>query len=97
MLRGKLSIGVTVLSLVASVASAETLTDRMQTRRMTVLQVNREMGQFQCVEHRRWTFVAPADLRAVKPGDIVRVDRAGGTARLVLLRSAADELAGSER
>ncbi len=93
----KLSIGVAVLSLVASVASAETLTDRMQSSRMTVLQVNRETDQFQCVEHRRWTFVSKADLSAVRPGDIVRVDRTGGTARLVLLRSAAEELAGSER
>lgn len=94
----KLSIGVAVLSMVATAAGAETLTERMQARRMTVLQVNRQSGQFQCVEHQRWTSVSKADLAAVQPGDIVRVERpAAGPARLVLLRSATDELAGSER
>lgn len=98
MLMRRLWIVGAMLVLATPALGAQSLTDRLHTGRMTVLQINRETGQFLCVEHRHWTSVVKADLSGIEPGDIVRVDKkAGAPARLVLLRHAADELGGSER
>ena len=78
-------------------AAAGTLTDLMQSSRMTVMQVDRASGQVLCAEHRRWTAVARADLADVNAGDIVRIDRGDGRAHLTLLRTAADEMSTPER
>ena len=48
-------------------------------------------------EHRLWTTVAKDSIAPVRTGDIVRVERLGShPARLIVLRSAADELASPE-
>ncbi|HEY5724617.1 MAG TPA: hypothetical protein VIX40_01540 [Methylomirabilota bacterium] len=86
-----------VVFMAASAALAAGLTERLQTERMTVLKVDRSSGQFQCAEHRRWMTATPASLASVGTGDIVRVERTDGrSARLIVLRSAADELASPE-
>jgi hypothetical protein len=94
-------LSLALLSLTGSavaVDSIDSLTQRIEVRRMTVLQVDRVAGAFQCAEHKRWTAVLKSDLRGVEPGDIVRVDRKDGqVARLLVLRTAAEELAGVER
>jgi hypothetical protein len=92
----------TVLAIVAVTGSAAiamaagTLTDLMQTSRMTVVKVDRATGQFLCAEHRKWTTVARADLASVNAGDIVRIDRGDGRAHLTVLRTAAEEIASPE-
>ena len=48
----------TVVFVAASAALAAGLTERLQTERMTVLDVDEAAGRFQCAEHRRWTTVA---------------------------------------
>ena len=59
--------------------------------------MDRAAGQFQSAEHRRWMTVAKESIAPVHAGDIVRVERAGGhPPRLIVLRSAADELASPE-
>jgi hypothetical protein len=89
------TIAVGMVVVAASAALAAGLTERLQTERMTVLKVDRASGQFQCVEHRRWTPATKESL--VQSGDIVRVERPNGRpARLVVLRIAADELASPE-
>jgi hypothetical protein len=91
------TIAVGMVVVAASAALAAGLTERLQTERMTVLKVDRASGQFQCVEHRRWTPATKESLSLVQSGDIVRVERANGhPARLVVLRIAADELASPE-
>ena len=80
----------------ASAALAAGWTERLQTERMTVLKVDRAAGQYQCVEHQRWTSVAKDSLAPCGTGDIVRVEPAAGRPRLVLLRMASDELASPE-
>jgi hypothetical protein len=93
-----LSIGAVAISVAASVAWAAGLTEQLQTGRMTVVKVDRATGQFLCAEHGRWTPAAKQDLRVVQPGDIVKVEPAGGApARLVVLRTAAEELSGPEK
>jgi hypothetical protein len=82
---------------VAIAARAGTLTDLMQTSRMTVLQVDRANGRIFCAEHHKWMAVARADLTEVAAGDIVRVERGEGRAHLTLVRTAAEELASPER
>lgn len=48
-------------------------------------------------EHRRWTTVAKDSIAPVRTGDIFRVERLGShPARLIVLWSAADELASPE-
>jgi translation initiation factor IF-1 len=92
-----LSISLVAMSLAASAAVAATLTERMQTERMTVLEVDRAAGRFKCAEHRRWMPVVKKNLQDVHPGDIVRVEpTAGQPSRLVVLRAAADELSSPE-
>jgi hypothetical protein len=88
-----------ILCLIGSAAiatAAGTLTDLMQSSRMTVVKVDRVAGQFLCAEHHKWTSVARADLAEVAAGDIVRVERGEGKARLTVLRTAAVELGSSE-
>jgi nitrous oxidase accessory protein NosD len=98
MLMRTLSIGAVAISVAASVAMAAGLTEQLQTGRMTVLKVDRGTGQFLCVEHGRWTSVVKQDLQGLQQGDIVRVERGTGhLARLVLLRTAADELSVPEQ
>ena len=92
-----LSIGAVVIAVAASAAAAAGLTERLQSERMTVLKVDRAAGRFQCVEHLSWTAVEKSSLAIVHTGDVVRVDKsAGATARLVLVRTAADELSSPE-
>jgi magnesium-transporting ATPase (P-type) len=98
MLRRALSISLAALTLTATVVAASTLTERLEASRMTVLKVDAQAGRFLCVEHQRWTPVVKADAKNVEPGDIVRVTRQEGKpARLVVLRTAADEIASPER
>ncbi len=97
MMTRTLSISLLAMSLGASAASAATLTDRLQTDRMTVVEVDQAAGRFKCAEHRRWMSVAKRNLRDIHPGDIVRVETtAGQQRRLVVLREAVDELGSPE-
>jgi hypothetical protein len=92
-----LSAGVVVATMTVSVAVAG-ITDRLQSDRMTVLNVDRVSARFQCVEHRTWTPVTKESLAGLGQGDIVRVEKAAGQrARLVLVRTAAEELSSPER
>ena len=83
-----LALAVGVVFVAASAAVAAGWTERLQTERMTV--------QYFCVEHQRWTSVAKDSLASVQTGDIVRLEPAAGRPRLVVLRTAADELASPE-
>jgi len=97
MVRRVLSITTAVVSLAVSAGVAASLTDQMQTTRMTVVQVDRSAGKFLCAEHLRWTAVSAADLKAVGSGDIVKVERREGQpARIIVLRHASDELSSPE-
>lgn len=92
----RLSTALAILCVTGSAAiamAAGTLTDLMQTSRMTVVKVDRTTNRFLCAEHRRWTAVASGDLTGVHPGDIVRVDRSEGRTHLTVVRTAADEIA----
>jgi nitrous oxidase accessory protein NosD len=92
-----LSIGAAAVALAASAAMAASLSEQMQTGRMTVLEVDQGSGRFMCVEHLKWTAVERANLDAIRQGDIVRVEkREGQPARLVVVRNAADELTSPE-
>jgi hypothetical protein len=91
-----LALAVGVVFVAASAAVAAGWTERLQTERMTVLKVDRASGQYSCVEHQRWTSVAKDSLASVQTGDIVRLEPAAGRPRLVVLRTAADELASPE-
>jgi hypothetical protein len=92
-----ISAGAVAVVVAASAAMAAGLTERLQTSRMTVLQVDKASGKFMCVEHYKWTAVDRSTLGSVQPGDIVRVEGTnGGPARLVVLRTAADELTSPE-
>lgn len=80
-----------------TVVAAGTLTERLETQRMTVLKTDLATGRFLCVEHLKWSPVVTADLRGLQPGDIVRVEpHPNGRTRLFLLRTAADELSSPE-
>jgi hypothetical protein len=76
-----------------SVTQAGSLTDQVNGERLTVLKVDSESGSVKCVEDRRWRAVKKADLVGIGAGDVVRVERQ----RLILLRTAAEEIAGTER
>jgi len=102
MLKRALFGGLFVLSattaISATVVAASSLTERLDTQRMTVLKTDLSTGRFLCVEHRHWTPVVKSDLRGLQAGDIVRVEpQANGRAHLVLLRTAADELGSPEK
>ncbi len=98
MLMRALSIGVMASSVAASAAMAAGLTERLEAERMTVVKVDQSGGRFLCAEHRHWTSVARKDLATVNPGDIVRAGRVPNRpTRLVVLRTAADELTSPEQ
>ena len=89
---GGLFVFSTIAAISVSIVAAGSLTDRMDGR-MTVLQTDPSTGRFMCAEHRSWMLAAKSDLRTVHAGDIVRVQpQPDGRARLILLRTAADEL-----
>ena len=97
MLKRTFPFSLAAVVLAASAALAAGLTDRLQAERMTVVKVDHAAGRFECAEHRRWTVVLRADLREVHPGDIVKVEPAKGKpARMVVVRTAADEIASPE-
>jgi hypothetical protein len=97
MLKRTFPFSLAVVVMAASAALAAGLTDRLQTERMTVVRVDHDAGRFQCAEHRRWTSALKADLRDVQQGDIVRVEPAKGKpARIVVVRTAVDEIASPE-
>ena len=97
MLKRTFPFSLAVVVMAASAALAAGLTDRLQAERMTVVKVDHDAGRFQCAEHRRWTAALRTDLRDVHPGDIVKVEPAKGKpARIVVLRTAADEMASPE-
>ena len=101
MLKRVLSVSLVALTFTATIAAATAaasgLTERLAFSRMTVLKVDTATGRFMCAEHLKWTPVAKADLQGLGAGDIVRVDtRPGAPAHLVLLRTAAEELASPE-
>jgi hypothetical protein len=98
MLKRTISISVVVASLGASAAMAASVTDRLEANRMTVAQIDRAAAKFKCIEHQRWTAIDRADAATVRPGDIVRVVRTEGKpVRLVVVRTAADELSSPEK
>jgi hypothetical protein len=98
MLKRALSIAVVILCGTGSAMAAQTLFDRTQSGRMTVLRLDLNGSRFMCAEHRRWTTVARADLAGVHPGDIVRVTRQDPhPAHIVVVRTAADELSSPEK
>jgi hypothetical protein len=98
MLMRTLSMGAMVISLAAPAAMASGLTDQLQSERMTIVKVDQPGGRFLCAEHRHWTSAVKSDLAALRPGDIVAVERVGrGPVHLVLVRHAADELASPEQ
>jgi hypothetical protein len=98
MINKVLSISVAVLSLGTSVAVAASLTDRLATERMTVVQVDRSQHRFLCAEHRHWTRISKTDVAVLASGDIVTVHRpAAGLPRVKVVRTAAEELGSPER
>ena len=98
MLKRVFGISGVAMALTVSVAAAAQLTDLLGTSRMTVLKVDAENSRFLCVEHQRWSSVVKTDLARVGAGDIVRVTRHDrGPARLVLLRTATEEISSPER
>jgi hypothetical protein len=91
------SIGLAVITAAVTAASAGTLTEQLQSERLTVVKVDHVGGRMQCAEHRRWVSVVKADLADVRPGDIVRVEpTAGKRSRIVLVRAAVEELGSPE-
>ena len=98
MLKRALSIAVVILCGTGSAISAQTLFDRTQSSRMTVLKLDLNGSRFMCAEHRRWTTVARADLAGVHPGDVVRVTgHDQQPAHISVVRTAADELGSPEK
>ncbi|OLD45642.1 MAG: hypothetical protein AUI48_11895 [Chloroflexi bacterium 13_1_40CM_2_68_14] len=101
MFKRALSTSLLVLSAAAAISAtivaASGISERVEAYRMTVLKTDTATGRFQCVEHLRWTPVVKADLRGLHSGDIVRVVlQQGRPARLVLLRTAAEEISSPE-
>jgi hypothetical protein len=98
MMTRALAISVGLLSVATSVVFASSLTERLQTERMTVVRVDRLKSQFLCAEHRLWVPAAKADLAALAAGDIVRIEqRDGRLAKVTVVRTAAEELTSPER
>ena len=97
MLKRTFPFSLAVVVMAAPAALAAGLTDRLQAERMTVVRVDHAAGRFLCAEHGRWTSTLRADLRDVQQGDIVRVESAKGKpAHIVVVRTAADEIASPE-
>jgi hypothetical protein len=97
-----LPIGVAVVMMITAAASSaatvENLTDQVQRTRTRVVKVDRAAGRILCADSGRWLPVARQDLERVQPGDVVRLDRGsnGQPPRLVIMRTAAQELASPE-
>jgi hypothetical protein len=89
------SINLVALAMAVSAAGAESLTERLQTGRMTVLELNTNTRQFLCVEHKRWISVPNGE--RIAAGDIVKVEALNGrVVRVIKLRDASDQLASPE-
>ena len=87
-----------IAAISATVVAASNLTERIEGDRMTILKTDLSTGRFQCIEHHNWYPVVKSDLRSVQPGDIVRMEpQANGDARLIRLRTAAEELSSTEK
>jgi hypothetical protein len=98
MLFGGLCVVSAIAAISATVFAASNLTERIEGERMTVLKTDASTGRFLCVEHHSWYPVVKSDLRGLQPGDIVRVEpQSNGSARLIRLRTAADELGSTEK
>ena len=70
----RLSMILAIVSLTGSgtiATAAGTLTELMQSSRMTVLQIDHAAGRVLCAEHRAWTAVARADLGSVMGGVVL--------------------------
>ena len=98
----------------AAPAFAQSLTDFLQVGRMTVLEVNHEAGQIYCLEADGTLRVVEfskeatplvvtdkeqrADLRILRAGDLIRVERKDGRAqKIMVLRRGSDEAATPEQ
>ena len=93
---GGLCVVSAITAVSATVFAASSLSERMEAR-MTVLKTDPATGRIQCVEHRSWTSVVSSDLQSVQAGDIVRMQpQANGEMRIVVLRTAADEIGSPE-
>jgi len=97
----RMAIAVALLSCAATATvatAAGSLTDLMQTSRMTVAAIDLTGERFLCVQHHAWTTVAGNELSGVTSGDIVRVERrADGRPHIAIVRTAAEELSSPER
>ena len=92
----------------ASAASAGSLTDALQSDRMTVVKVDKATGgvllrngvSVNWLQAPGAMIVAPhttkRDLGLLSTGDIVRVSHEGGAPTIIILRSAADEIGSLE-
>lgn len=102
-------IATTLMVLVAAgPALAGDLSDRVEASRMTVLEVNKSTHQVRCIKH-NWMAVASTatvighdgrkiGLGGLAAGDVIKVEsKDGEVQKIVVLRTAADETAGSER
>jgi hypothetical protein len=86
-------LSLATLALTGSALGAVSFTERVEARRMTVLEVDRDAGAFFCAEHQRWIPVLRTDLKGIERGDVVRVEQKDGRlTRLMALRTAADGL-----
>jgi hypothetical protein len=98
MLKRVLSTGLAVLSLTGSAVFAQDGGEAADRHRMTLVRIDAARGRVMCAEHQRWIAVAKADLARVRVGDIVRLEPAKGQpARVVLLRTGADEISSPEQ
>ena len=101
-------------TLLAAPAFAQSLTDFLQVGRMTVLEVKKDAGQIFCLEADGRIRVvefnkeaAPlivtdkeqrADLRLLRAGDLIRVERKDGQAqKITVLRRGSDEVTSPEQ
>ena len=103
-----IGIIMTATMLGASAASAGSLTDELQTNRMTVVEVDKAAGAVllrnsvstSWLQAQGATIIAPhatkRDFGLLHTGDIVRVRRDGGALTIIILRTAADEVGSLE-
>jgi hypothetical protein len=83
---------------IATSALAAGFTERLQTDRMTVAQIDQARARFLCAEHRRWNPVPTEDLIGLGAGDIVMIERLEGrVAKVRVVRTAAEEMGSPER
>ena len=98
--------------LLAGPTFAQSLTDLVQTHRMTVLEVKKDAGQIYCLAADGLRVVTfpngntplvvtdteqRADLGLLKPGDLIKVEaKDGQVSKIIVLRRGADETASPE-